>query len=814
MNNLLAGFLWGTTNSSTGQSSRSSSPIPSYSFARLQQLYDTMSQFRESDLERGSGDAVVETVRQITEALIWGEQNDTNFFDFFCEKSILADFIRVLGLSKTPKKVKVQLLQSLSILVQNLRRQTSVYYLLSNNYVNKLIAMPLDFNDEEILAYYITLLKSLAMRLDDETIKFFFIERVECTFPLYIEATKFFSHRDQMVRATVRTITLQVYRITEPRMQRFVLRHAAESYFSQLAYHLRDVWLRLGNAAAVANESDLTVVQHEIELQQDLLIYLSDVFELGVQALNEVLADRLLSGAMFPILLSGIAKVEGSHGVLCREGEGIATSRNDSSERSSVEEPRGVSPQVALFLLRQVFDIFSCQVLLEPLASALLQPSIPVTLAYSLPHVQDGLQTDGDLTANALRSRFLRCLCSRQDATFLLAASVVHSCTLNRRSLSLAFLESARVLPSATARDPAPSCVSSGSSSEISSSRKGLWGRKLKKLMPKKSSQGHESSSDDVEANADVEVLFWLLESLEHGWLPDTMQVLVRIMLDIFLDPSACHNTICRAAFTEVLHASVRTAAQALRQLLEEASPADSLLDLFLDEWALHHIPANVAEVCGNPLYLVSATSPQSKQPPVDDRKKVIRSFLLLRRLLADYTRFAADIPMERSSETVCSWAVPSAEVSPLRIEELTVDRFREGSSFEVGKTDRIVCGVAVPEGKHTRYFLLHDFWLLLVQPDLTKPGWSVVKTLWPIHLVQSIIDRSDPRTVQVGMHAPRSENGSNRKPLTYLTLTLSFEDVTRCHSADQHLQKRRLAVRGVLMRKALAFVQRCEADH
>merc|ERR1740138_821771 len=172
-----------------------------------------------------------------------------NFFDFFCEKSILADFIRVLNLQKAPKTVKVQLLQTLSMLVQNIRRQTSLYYLLSNNYVNKLIAMPLDFNDEEILAYYITLLKSLAMRLDAETIKFFFVQHPEPSFPLYTEVVKFFGHRDQMVRATVRTITLQVYPIEFPPMRMFVLRHAAESYFSQLAFHLRDLWLRLDTAA-------------------------------------------------------------------------------------------------------------------------------------------------------------------------------------------------------------------------------------------------------------------------------------------------------------------------------------------------------------------------------------------------------------------------------------------------------------------------------------------------------------------------------------------------------------------------------------
>merc|ERR1719506_1989087 len=115
-------------------------------------------------------DSMVEVIRQLTEALIWGEQNDHdhNFFDFFCEKNILADFVRVLGLPRVPKTVKVQLLQTLSMLIQNIRRDTSLYYLFSNNYVNQLISTQFDWTDEEILAYYITLLKSLALRLNGE----------------------------------------------------------------------------------------------------------------------------------------------------------------------------------------------------------------------------------------------------------------------------------------------------------------------------------------------------------------------------------------------------------------------------------------------------------------------------------------------------------------------------------------------------------------------------------------------------------------------------------------------------------------------
>ncbi|CAE7205074.1 CLEC16A [Symbiodinium sp. KB8] len=359
-------FNWTSPPADSGCGARGSgsTPPPSYSFEKLQQLYNRLAQFRESDLEKsGEGDALIETVRQITEALIWGEQaNHSQFFDFFCEKSIFSDLVHVLGLKKASKKVKLQLLQTLSMLIQNIHRQTSVYYILSNNHVNKLMSTNMDFDDEEVLAYYITLMKSLAMRLDNESIKFFFIQHPEPSFPLYIEATKFFSHRDHMVRATVRTITLQVYKIEDQPMRRFVLRHAAESYFSQLAYHLQDLWLRLDAAAAKATgEDNLSQVQRENELQQDLQIYLSDVFELGIEELNEVLADRLLNAAILPVLLAGLT-TSSSHRV-----GGAA---------------RTLAPHVSLFLVRQVLDTFHCPVLLEPMAQALLWSSVPAALAY------------------------------------------------------------------------------------------------------------------------------------------------------------------------------------------------------------------------------------------------------------------------------------------------------------------------------------------------------------------------------------------------------------------------------------------------
>lgn len=54
-----------------------------------------------------------------------------------------------------------QVLQTLSILIANIRSETNIFYLFSNNYINELICTPFDFDDDEIIGYYINLLKAI-----------------------------------------------------------------------------------------------------------------------------------------------------------------------------------------------------------------------------------------------------------------------------------------------------------------------------------------------------------------------------------------------------------------------------------------------------------------------------------------------------------------------------------------------------------------------------------------------------------------------------------------------------------------------------
>eukprot|EP00438_Fugacium_kawagutii_P018211 Skav230733 [mRNA] locus=scaffold401:583434:599031:- [translate_table: standard] len=269
----------------------------------LQKILKTESADSSSEASR-SHDEAVEVIREMTEALLWGEQNDENdqFFDFFCENCILADFVQILG-RNVPKNVKVQLLQSLSMLIQNIRRQTSLYYLFSNNYVNQLILTEFDWGRcwvpncyEEIdegpiqapegvsVGYYISFLKSLALRLNPETVKFFFNERSQ-QFPLFTEALRFFSAVTTPLRSDGADLGAQhdAAGLQPPGRGRSELRAAGgqargapgegpgRPYFHRLSEYLVSLCFRLDAVARSAGSSAASIGEAEAE-QQDLLM--------------------------------------------------------------------------------------------------------------------------------------------------------------------------------------------------------------------------------------------------------------------------------------------------------------------------------------------------------------------------------------------------------------------------------------------------------------------------------------------------------------------------------------------------------------
>ena len=158
-----------------------------------------------------------------------------------------------------PLSVAIQAIQSVSILIQNVKMTTSLYYLLSNNKVNDLINLPLQlyacaethFQEEQSIAasssrmetqsshemgkivadtseltnIFVAFLKSLAMKMNPETLQFYISYPAQSVssedmdfgaiqFPLYERALQFCTpDEDPFVRVTAMNLCLNTLRL-------------------------------------------------------------------------------------------------------------------------------------------------------------------------------------------------------------------------------------------------------------------------------------------------------------------------------------------------------------------------------------------------------------------------------------------------------------------------------------------------------------------------------------------------------------------------------------------------------------------------
>lgn len=213
---------------------------------------------------------------------------------FFCENHSLADFINSLRTPTVCHSVKLQLLQSLGILVQNARRVTSTFYLLSGGFLNSLFDEPPDLEDEEILAYYVTLLKGVALQVDGDSCQLCLNNQSANSpthrLPLFERAVHLADHKDSMVRTACRTALLSLLRIQDSRV-RCATRAACQQL---LVPKLVVAWCSV--------DKDRLTLGALREGEEDLLGFLSDLFFLDIPEVNGHLAQQLGGQEMTELL--------------------------------------------------------------------------------------------------------------------------------------------------------------------------------------------------------------------------------------------------------------------------------------------------------------------------------------------------------------------------------------------------------------------------------------------------------------------------------------------------------------------------------
>ncbi|KAK9868863.1 hypothetical protein WJX84_001280 [Apatococcus fuscideae] len=329
-------------------------PRGRFTIEELRSLRDTL--IRNPTVTEANRELVVETLRSLAELLIWGDQHEPRFFEFFLENNLLAHFHGILEQRANRRgDIAKQVLQTLSILIQNMHSKEALFYMFSNNHINDIVRLRLDFEDEEVLGYYINLLKAISMKLNPSTVHFFFQaeETAEKAFPLYTEAIKLVHHKDTMVRAASRTLTLNVYGIKDPQIQTLVLSDPARGFFAELATYtakqcleLDQLLLELDIASATAAYG-IDSCLAEIE---DMLSYCNDILSSAEPRLCALLLKQLWTRFAVPFLLRPLHAL--NEGIL-RASSG-APSRAPSS---------GTGPMADT--LRPICSLYICERLLH-----------------------------------------------------------------------------------------------------------------------------------------------------------------------------------------------------------------------------------------------------------------------------------------------------------------------------------------------------------------------------------------------------------------------------------------------------------------
>ncbi|XP_050448074.1 protein CLEC16A homolog [Cataglyphis hispanica] len=812
-------------------------PKNPHSPEHLKYLYNVLS--KNQTVSENNRGLLVETLRSIAEILIWGDQNDSSVFDFFLEKNMLSFFLRIMK-QKCGSYVCVQLLQTLNILFENIRNETSLYYLLSNNHVNSIIVHKFDFSDEEVMAYYISFLKTLSLKLNAHTIHFFYNEHTN-DFPLYTEAIKFFNHSEGMVRIAVRTLTLNVYRVEDASMLAFIRDRTAAPYFSNLVYFIGDHIIELDTC--VRNDADHQSQNRLSDLvaeHLDHLHYLNDILCLNISDLNEVLSEHLLHKLLVPLYVYSLMKYKK---VSCQ----------------TQDERKHVSVVVALFLLSQVFLIVSHGPLVHTLAVIMLMSDLET--------IQTGtnivLEKFKDITSNKSVNFTLSKETLEKSLETLNETLPISEVSCNKESdvknikelVVSAIDESQEFNHPSTSSNAAstvniPVLINTPINRNIPHEEDLEEIKQLNVTDEEKEQRlalespliSHQSQSDLFESLGKKPFLETIISSLlcaENDYAALFALCLLyalannrgisRKTLDIILSPFH-NNTAIKNSYNELLMdrlihiitlscqtntrvrlvtleltiklltqltvsegqcllqeshlAAIEAAKEQSTSLLKNFYKSEDIfLDMFEDEYSeIQKRPLNVEWLMMDSNILLPPTGTPmtgiefSKRLPCGEVERARRAI----RVFFLIRELALTLNMEAETQLPLTNPANCVQVNNV---------------LDLNNSDLIACTVVWKDGQKIRRFLVIDVvQLILVEPDTSKLGWGVAKLVGFLQDIDVAGDKDDSRCLHLTIYKPLNSSTGNRIPL--LSAKFIFDDHIRCMAAKQRLTKGRIKAR------------------
>ena len=224
-------------------------------------------------------------------------------FDTFCCLDFMSEFLKLS--SYDFYQIDLQLIKMLSFLLINIKNKPWLYYICSNNLLNKIISKDYSKYDDEFLSYYVNFLKSLSLLLDETSITLFYLEKNN-SFPLIENILRLYNHKDSMIRNVVRNTVMNIFRVNNAKIEEYFSKLPSVLYFVRIINQIRDICFEIKEEINKQNSKKISYLFDDL---YDEIIYIDDLLNLKLERINYILINCFFHFFIIPILCGSICKL-------------------------------------------------------------------------------------------------------------------------------------------------------------------------------------------------------------------------------------------------------------------------------------------------------------------------------------------------------------------------------------------------------------------------------------------------------------------------------------------------------------------------
>ena len=268
------------------------------------------------------GDAEIENLNKCLGELqgyllVADRKNLQEYYTHFCQLDFLSIFNNFL--SKNIERIPFLMLEMINFLTTNLQNKDILEYIykqkfptnipgINMNIIDKLISLDTKKN-EEYLTYQINFIKSLTLKINIETLNYFYDCNIN-QFPILTKTLSLYNYKDPLIRNVVKNIFLAIIKIENQNLREFLISFPINLYYSNLIFQLKNAIVTLCTVNLGDNDGSkaFNKLQKEHDIIIDTIFYISDLLSLNIEKINFIIINCMLNEIIFPLLYILISK--------------------------------------------------------------------------------------------------------------------------------------------------------------------------------------------------------------------------------------------------------------------------------------------------------------------------------------------------------------------------------------------------------------------------------------------------------------------------------------------------------------------------